>query len=86
MADIQVPANQWVSAHARAGLPAGVGLLLQNKNPFPVTVQESLTQPPSTSRDGFLLGYMMAVEVDPDSPGVWLFSHTAPAILFVQGD
>jgi len=84
MADIQVPGNQWVNAATLAGLSAGAALMLQNKNTLPVIVQESATQPASSNHDGYLLGYGKVVEIDAGSTGVWLFSHTAPARVFVQ--
>lgn len=84
MGDIYVPPRQWVNAYTASGIPAGSGLLLQNKALMPVLVLEQAGQPAAGDPSGWLLQQGAAIEVDAGSPGVWIWSAPGDARVFAQ--
>lgn len=82
--DVQAINSGWVNLYSAAGITAGAGLEVQNKNSNLVTIQESATQPSAENYAGRLLRYCDVVEVLAGSPGVWVRGASSSLWLNVQ--
>lgn len=69
--DIALSYENYTNLYSTSGIPVGTEILIQNKSPGWIVLQNSATQPASESWDGFLIPQLGVWVAEQGTAGVW---------------
>lgn len=78
--DIQLSSAIYTELYAASGITVGTEIIIQNKGPVVIVVQNSTLAPDNTSWHGFLIPYMAVWIAPSGSTGVWAKGGSTVAV------
>lgn len=78
--DIQLSSTAYTDLYTVSGITVGTEILIQNKGPVVIVVQNSTLAPDNASWNGFLIPYMAVWVAPSGTTGVWAKGGSTVAV------